>query len=76
MNHYKLIERFKSHCETKGVHLLKDDVAFLQGCLNGFIIDEARMLLKAYLRKWLTAEKEGLPGRKEANSALRKHLEL
>lgn len=75
MRHQLLINRFKLHCTSKGVHLLKDDERFISERLVTLEATIARRALKDYLDKWIEFDRKGLNGRFFANSFLREFTE-
>lgn len=78
MNHGWLYGNVKPYFEKSGIHLLRDDMLFIERCLNNIPTERHRLVMRDYLAIWNTtiAGKENdassvLNPRYEANTYLR-----
>lgn len=78
VNHSWLYGSVKPYFDRKGFNLLKDDMQFIERCLNNIPPERHRLVMRDYLAIWNTtvAEKENAPKtslnpRYEANVYLR-----
>ena len=72
---------FRTHCESLGIKLLRDDIEYIKHCLQPYSKTHYRVILETYVEVWLDAmgkcdivyQKQN-KGRFAANSWLRNVL--
>lgn len=74
---------FKAYCNSKGVHLLTDDIAHIDVSLKKYTTQETREILKNYVAEWIhginhegLVQKKQTAGRNRANQWLANHLAI
>ncbi len=75
---YWLISSFKPFCESNGVHLMREDLKFIEKMLYKIPEERRKRVMKDYYNEWMSgigsceiaSQKQNL-GRRRANNYLR-----